>query len=103
MAKQLTQLHSNCKFKNFIRVDRQLGRKVTLDDLPDAELDALAAAGFEWVWLLGVWQTGAAGRAISRSNAGWRREFQETLTDLTEEDIGGSCFAITAYTVASSS
>ena len=84
------------------RIVRQLGRQVTLDDVPDAELDALAAAGFEWVWLLGVWQTGAAGRAISRSNAGWRREFQETLTDLTEEDIGGSCFAITTYTVAKS-
>ena len=32
-----------------------LGRAATLDDLSDAELDRLAAQGFDWVWLLGVW------------------------------------------------
>ena len=31
----------------------------------------------------------------------WRREFQETLPDLREEDIAGSGFAITDYTVHS--
>ncbi|MCX5880358.1 MAG: alpha-amylase family glycosyl hydrolase, partial [Deltaproteobacteria bacterium] len=31
----------------------------------------------------------------------WRREFEETLQDLREEDIAGSGFAITAYTVHS--
>jgi hypothetical protein len=76
-----------------------LGRPVTLDDLPDAELDRLAALGFDWVWLLSVWQTGAAGRRVSASNPEWRREFQETLPDLREEDIAGSGFAITGYTV----
>ena len=30
---------------------------------------------------------------------GWRQEFEETLPDLQEEDIGGSGFAITGYTV----
>lgn len=82
------------------RLSRQLGRPVTLDDIPDAELDALAADGFEWLWLLGVWQTGPAGRTISRSNAEWRHEFEQTLPDLTDNDIGGSCFAIQNYTVS---
>ena len=82
------------------RLGRQLGRPATLDDLPDAELDALAASGFDWIWMLGVWTTGAAGRGISRSNPEWRREFEQTLPDLTDDDIGGSCFAITGYTVA---
>ena len=36
---------------------------------------------------------------MSRSNAGWRREFQETLPDLREEDIAGSGFAIQNYIV----
>ena len=35
-----------------------LGRPATLDDVPDASLDQIAADGFDWVWLLGVWQTG---------------------------------------------
>ena len=47
-----------------------------------------------------MWQTGAAGRESSRKNPEWRKEFQETLPDLREEDIAGSGFAITGYTVA---
>lgn len=80
-------------------LSRNLGRKATLDDIPDAELDRLAQLGFDWVWLLSVWQTGLAAQRISRSNPEWRREFQETLPDLREEDISGSGFAITGYTV----
>jgi hypothetical protein len=80
-------------------LSRTLGRKATLDDIPDAELDRLAAIGFDWVWFLSVWRTGTAGQAISRSNADWRRGFEQTLPDLTDEDIGGSGFAITAYSV----
>src|SRR5574337_697729 len=76
-----------------------LGREATLDDLPDAALDHLARLGFDWVWFLGVWQTGAAGREVSRNNPEWRREFQALLPDLDDADICGSCFAITGYTV----
>ncbi|MBC8041387.1 MAG: alpha-amylase, partial [Opitutaceae bacterium] len=75
------------------------GRVATLDDIPDAELDHLAEKGFDWVWFLSVWQTGSASRSISRSNPAWRKEFEETLPDLREEDISGSGFAITGYTV----
>ena len=46
-----------------------LGRKATLDDIPDAELDRLAADGFDLVWFLGVWQTGEAARRVSRVEA----------------------------------
>ena len=80
-------------------LSRALARPATLDDIPDAELDRLARMGFDWIWLLSVWQTGAAGQRASRSNPEWRREFQETLPDLREEDIAGSGFAITGYTV----
>jgi hypothetical protein len=80
-------------------LSRKLGRPVTLDDIPDAELDGLAQLGFDWIWFLSVWQTGAAAQRVSRGNHEWRREFQETLPDLREEDIGGSGFAITGYTV----
>jgi glycosidase len=78
---------------------RGLGRPATLDDIPDAELDRIAAMGFDWVWFLSVWQTGPAGRQISRSNPAWRSDFVETLPDLREDDIIGSGFAITGYTV----
>jgi hypothetical protein len=80
-------------------LSRQMGRALTLDDIPDAELDRLAEKGFDWIWLLSVWQTGPAAQQISRSNPEWRREFHETLPDLCDADIPGSGFAITGYTV----
>jgi hypothetical protein len=80
-------------------LSRALGKRATLDDIPDAELDRLAGLEIDWVWFLSVWQTGPAAQAISRANPEWRREFAETLPDLKDEDIGGSGFAIHSYTV----
>jgi len=80
-------------------LSRGVARKATLDDIPDSELDRLADLGFDWIWLLSVWQTGRVAQKISRTSHEWRHEFQETLPDLQEEDIAGSGFAITGYTV----
>jgi hypothetical protein len=76
-----------------------LGRPATLDEIPGVELDRLAYRGFDWVWFLSVWQTGPAAQRVSRTNPEWRREFQETLPDLRDDDIAGSGFAITDYKV----
>jgi hypothetical protein len=80
-------------------LSRGLGRPATLDDIPGAALDQFAALGFDWVWMLSVWQTGPAGQRVSRGNPEWRKEFAETLPDLREEDVPGSGFAITGYVV----
>ncbi len=80
-------------------LSRALHRRATLDDIPDAELDRLAELGFDWVWLLSVWQTGPAAQEISRANDGWRRDYELTLPDLREKDIKGSEFAIQNYAV----
>jgi glycosidase len=80
-------------------LSKGLGRRATLDDIPDRELDRLAQMGFDWVWFLSVWQTGLAAQKVSRSNPDWLKEFRETLPDLRDEDIPGSGFAITGYTV----
>ena len=50
-------------------LSHDLGPPATLDDIPDAELDRLAEMGFDRIWLLSVWQTGPAARAISRANS----------------------------------
>ncbi|HLP41423.1 MAG TPA: alpha-amylase [Fibrobacteria bacterium] len=76
---------------------RELGRPATLDDLPDTLLDSLADQGYRWVWFLGLWQTGEAGRRVSLTHAGLRKEVERTLPDLVEADITGSPFAILAY------
>jgi glycosidase len=76
-----------------------MGKKATLDDIPDSELDLLAEKGFDWIWFLSVWTTGDQGRKISRENPEWRRDFEKTLPDLKEDDIAGSGFAIADYKV----
>ena len=78
----------------------EAGKAIRLADIDDRTLDGFAERGFDWIWLLSVWRTGAAGRAVSRSNRQWREEFKTVLPDLTEDDICGSGFAITDYTVS---
>ena len=53
-----------------------LGRAATLDDIPDAELDRIAALGFDWMWFLSVWQTGPGGAARGAADI-------QSLADLT--------------------
>lgn len=78
---------------------RRVRRQATLDDLSDRWLDEIAGAGFDWLWPLGVWRTSAASRQVSLKNAALRREAEEALPDLTDADITGSPFAISAYEV----
>jgi hypothetical protein len=80
-------------------LSQSLGRPATLDDVPDQELDRLSAIGFDWIWFLSVWTTGERGRKVSLENPEWRHEFEQTLPDLKDEDIGGSGFAIADYHV----
>jgi glycosidase len=76
-----------------------LGRQATLDDIPDSALDSFAELGFDWIWFLSVWCTGELGRKVSLENPEWRGDFEETLPDLQDRDIGGSGFAIAGYHV----
>ena len=76
-----------------------LGRVATLDDVPDYALDRIVAGGFDWVWLLGVWQTGEAGRQVSRNHVEWQQEYRDRLPDFTLDDVCGSPFAVREYVV----
>jgi glycosidase len=78
-----------------------LGRRATLDDVPDGFLDEWARLGFGWVWLMGVWQTGPAGLEVSRSDPVLRAGYAAELPDWREEDVCGSPFAVRSYTVDS--
>ncbi|MCM2465374.1 alpha-amylase family glycosyl hydrolase [Methanoculleus oceani] len=78
---------------------REAGRRVTLDDIPDTRLAGLAGCGFSWVYLMGVWMTGEAGRRVSRSNEEWLQGYRSLLPDLREEDVCGSGFAVAGYSL----
>ena len=84
----------------FRQLSRAAGKPITLADIDDKTIDMFAEQGFDWIWLLSVWRTGLAGRAVSRGNPQWREEFKSVLPDLKEDDICGSGFAITSHTVS---
>ncbi len=81
------------------RIGTGLGRRPTLDDVPDSELDRLAGLGFQWVWLLGVWQTGPEARRIARVAPEVQQSYRDALEDFRENDVRGSPFAVQAYRV----
>jgi hypothetical protein len=76
-----------------------LGRRATLDDVPDGLLDWLAAQGFQWAWFLGVWQTGEMGRRTALSHPDLQPQYSNILPDFTEEDVVSSPFAVQSYSV----
>jgi glycosidase len=58
--------------------------------------------GFTHIWLMGVWTTGPRARAISLRDPDLRAEGHRLLPDFNEEDIAGSPYAISEYTVSPS-
>jgi len=77
---------------------KQLSRPATLDDIPDATIDHWVQSGFDWIYILGAWQTGTIAPQISRTNPEWVAEYHRLLPDLTDADVSGSCFALVDYT-----
>ncbi|MCW5821746.1 MAG: alpha-amylase [Cyanobacteria bacterium TGS_CYA1] len=80
-------------------LSRALGRKATLKDIPDRYLDQLQEQGFAYVYFLSVWQTGEFGKNVSRSKSDWIEGFARDLSDFKQDDICGSGFAITDYSL----
>ena len=82
------------------RLSDQLGRPADLADMPDEEIDRLAALGFDHVWLMGVWDTGTAGGEIARRQPWLRERWRELFGTDGEPEIVGSPYAIASYRVA---
>lgn len=74
-------------------------RRVTLGDVPQTELERLAACGFAAVWLMGVWERSPAARTFSRTDPSLREEYARILQDFTDADIVGSPYAVVVYRV----
>jgi len=81
------------------RLAEERGCRLTLAEVPEAELDGWAQAGFDWVWLLGVWQPSQVGAQLARLDPRVRQAAEGLLPDLTDDDLCSSCFSIAAYEV----
>jgi glycosidase len=78
----------------------RLGEKIDLAGVPKKEWDAIAALGFDAVWLMGVWERSPAGVAIALQNDALVESFRRALPDFTAADVVGSPYCIRDYAVA---
>jgi len=80
-------------------LSRSAGHPIDLGTIPDHVVNGWAELGFDAIWLMGVWSTGPLGREIARTDPRLVNEYHRALPDLTDDDIGGSPYAITDYVV----
>jgi hypothetical protein len=80
-------------------LSQKYGIKVDLFSVPSAEWDAIAAHGFDAVWLMGVWERSPVGIAIANQNKGLLDDFRRALPDFRPQDNVGSPYCVRRYAV----
>jgi glycosidase len=65
--------------------------------VPAAEWDRLAAAGFDYVFLMGVWRRSPIGRQIAQTHPSLVAEYDRILPGWTADDVPGSPYCVQAY------
>lgn len=80
-------------------LSNKTGHRVDLSSVPSSEWDAIAAGGFDAVWLMGVWERSPAGIAIANKNAGLLQDFRRALPDFRTDDNVGSPYCVRRYLV----
>jgi hypothetical protein len=76
-------------------------KPIDLSCVPAIEWDAVASAGIDAIWFMGVWERSPAGRAIANNNKGLLEDFRRELPDFRSEDNVGSPYCVRRYTVDS--
>ena len=75
------------------------GKRITLADVPQPELERIAALGFDGVWLMGVWERSLRAREIALSIPDLLAEYERALPGFTAADVVGSPYAVHRYEV----
>ncbi|MFE2124472.1 alpha-amylase family glycosyl hydrolase [Rhodococcus aetherivorans] len=83
------------------RLSVEIGCRVDLGSVPDEQWDAIAALGFDAVWLMGVWERSPAGVATALADHELVAGFEAALGDYEPSDVVGSPYCIRAYEVDS--
>ncbi len=79
------------------QLSSQYRRPVCLGDVPDSEWDHLQTLGFDFIWLMGIWQRSAVGRRIFRTNPANFAEYDKALPGWQLKQIVGSPYSIGEY------
>ena len=78
-------------------LSRKEGRKIRLGDVPDREWDALEAKGFDFLWLMGIWQRSSESRRIAQSDPQLIASYDRALPGWRPDHVVGSPYAIADY------
>lgn len=79
------------------RLSEDLERDLTLAAVPDEEWASIARAGFDVVWLMGVWHRSPQARRIAIALPELRERYDVVLPGWTGADIAGSPYAVYDY------
>lgn len=78
------------------QLSRQHETPITLANVPNSAIEALAREGVDVIWLMGVWQRSP----FAQKNAlKYKHEYRPVLPDITDDDVIGSAYAIYDYRV----
>jgi hypothetical protein len=80
-------------------LSQKYGKRIDLSSVPSTEWDAVAAYGFDAVWLMGVWERSPGGIAIANQNKNLLDGFKRALPDFRPEDNVGSPYCVRSYVV----
>ncbi len=81
----------------FYDLSHRLRRQITLREIPDSEWDALAELGFDFIWLMGIWERSPESRREFRGDSASFVNFRRALPNATMDDVVGSPYAIRRY------
>ena len=81
------------------RLSEKYGRPLTLATVPREEWVRIAGLGFDFIWLMGVWQRSRASHQEALNNDSLRQRYDAILPGWSDADVGGSPYAIAEYTL----
>ena len=75
----------------------KFGRRISLANVPPSEWDEIAALGFDFVWLMGVWQRSDVSRRYFQTNAASFSAYDRALPGWKLSQITGSPYSVRQY------
>ncbi|MFT5207597.1 MAG: hypothetical protein ACI9CF_001353 [Candidatus Omnitrophota bacterium] len=77
----------------------ELERSVDLASIPDSQWQLLKSKGFDYLWMMGIWERSPAGLQCALECVNLQKTYDVLLPGWTAGDIAGSPYAIHGYDV----
>eukprot|EP01114_Cavostelium_apophysatum_P001197 TRINITY_DN11013_c0_g1_i2.p1 TRINITY_DN11013_c0_g1~~TRINITY_DN11013_c0_g1_i2.p1 ORF type:complete len:504 (+),score=68.63 TRINITY_DN11013_c0_g1_i2:87-1598(+) len=80
-------------------LSQKYGQSITLlSEIPQQEFQQIKDMGFDYVWMMGVWQLGKYGLNFDQTNPALLSYYPTVLPSFTIDDVIGSPYAVVNYT-----